>query len=446
MKKLLSILLAGMILLSLCVSAAAEETSGVIKISVPEMLVYDYTSEYRSDFRYDIVVYDWLQYSEIILTIRYNEELLVPVYKHYPAIAGVYMPPVSDSVDNGTRICKIKPTELEGYPAEKDFSYDIRFGVYGTGLHGLSIEVEAYDLDGNKTDIDLQIDNEIYPEILSAEAAEKKIEIDVGHMYFNENESNNEVWLEVLIHGEHVDIDKFVIHFSADKDVLQSADMYMGSPTLDYKYSWNNTDAGFDLVLQAYNTDDYTDLLHRTGFKILKTGTHGLSATAEVIHKDGTSETLPVVFKSLRKEVIDENTVEYVYINKANLNMHPSVMSAYVNVGTKVGELLAAADTKNAVVMLRDGTILDNDDVIPNDAFIVTMFDGDKIDSIGLQLFFDIDGDSKVTAADARLALRAAAKFEKLNTIQSYAADVDGREGITAADARLILRKAAKID
>ena len=88
----------------------------------------------------------------------------------------------------------------------------------------------------------------------------------------------------------------------------------------------------------------------------------------------------------------------------------------------------------------------DNDDVIPNDAFIVTMFDGDKIDSIGLQLFFDINGDSKVTAADARLALRAAAKLEKLNTIQIYAADIDGREGITAADARLILRKAAKID
>ena len=84
------------------------------------MLVYDDTSEYRSDFRYDIVVYDWLQYSEIILTIRYNEELLMPVYKHYPAIAGVYMPPVIDSVDNGPRICKIKPTELAVYPAEKD--------------------------------------------------------------------------------------------------------------------------------------------------------------------------------------------------------------------------------------------------------------------------------------------------------------------------------------
>ena len=58
----------------------------------------------------------------------------------------------------------------------------------------------------------------------------------------------------------------------------------------------------------------------------------------------------------------------------------------------------------------------------------------------------DVNGDGSVTSADARLALRAAAKIEKLNAIQSYAADVDGREGITAADARLILRKAAKID
>ncbi len=276
--------------------------------------------------------------------------------------------------------------------------------------------------------------------------AEKNVEISVGSMYFNENKSNNEVWITVLIHGEYEDIDKFVIHFSADKDILQSADMYMGDAHIDYKFRWDNTDAGFDLVLQAYMLDDYTDLIHRTGFKMLKIGTHGLSAIAEVIYKDGTSEELPVVFKSLRKDVIDENTVEYVYINKENLNIHPLVMTAYVNAGTKVGEFLAVADTKNAVVMLRDGTILDNDDVIPNNAFLATMFDGDKIDSIGLHLFFDVDCDSNVTAADARLTLRASAGLEKLDIAQSYAADVDGREGVTAADARKILRFSAGLE
>lgn len=53
----------------------------------------------------------------------------------------------------------------------------------------------------------------------------------------------------------------------------------------------------------------------------------------------------------------------------------------------------------------------------------------------------DVDGDGQVTAADARLALRAAVGSEKLDELQFAAADVDGDGKITSADARAILRK-----
>lgn len=58
----------------------------------------------------------------------------------------------------------------------------------------------------------------------------------------------------------------------------------------------------------------------------------------------------------------------------------------------------------------------------------------------------DVDGDGKVTSADARLALRAAVGLEGLNDTQKAAADVDGDGKITAADAREILRKSVGID
>lgn len=58
----------------------------------------------------------------------------------------------------------------------------------------------------------------------------------------------------------------------------------------------------------------------------------------------------------------------------------------------------------------------------------------------------DVDGDGKVTSADARLALRAAVGLEGLNETQKAAADVDGDGKITAADAREILRKSVGID
>ena len=59
----------------------------------------------------------------------------------------------------------------------------------------------------------------------------------------------------------------------------------------------------------------------------------------------------------------------------------------------------------------------------------------------------DVDLDGKVTAADARLALRAAVGLDDhLTDVQLKNADVDGAPGITAADARLILRAAVGLE
>ena len=58
----------------------------------------------------------------------------------------------------------------------------------------------------------------------------------------------------------------------------------------------------------------------------------------------------------------------------------------------------------------------------------------------------DVDGNAKITAADARLALRQSAKLEKLGGVFAKACDADGKLGITAADARKILRVSAKLD
>lgn len=52
----------------------------------------------------------------------------------------------------------------------------------------------------------------------------------------------------------------------------------------------------------------------------------------------------------------------------------------------------------------------------------------------------DVDGDGKVTAADARLTLRASVGNENLTDEQKTAADTDGDGKITAGDSREILR------
>lgn len=58
----------------------------------------------------------------------------------------------------------------------------------------------------------------------------------------------------------------------------------------------------------------------------------------------------------------------------------------------------------------------------------------------------DVNGDGNVTAADARLALRSAAKLEELTADAKNAADVDNDGKVTASDARVILRAVAKLE
>ena len=58
----------------------------------------------------------------------------------------------------------------------------------------------------------------------------------------------------------------------------------------------------------------------------------------------------------------------------------------------------------------------------------------------------DVNGDGRITSADARLALRAAVSLETLDAVQLLSADANGDGKVTSADARLILRVAVGLD
>lgn len=66
--------------------------------------------------------------------------------------------------------------------------------------------------------------------------------------------------------------------------------------------------------------------------------------------------------------------------------------------------------------------------------------------SITESLIGDVNDDGKVSAADARTALRISAQLDIPTQEQLIAADVNGDGRITAADARLILRVSAKLE
>ena len=58
----------------------------------------------------------------------------------------------------------------------------------------------------------------------------------------------------------------------------------------------------------------------------------------------------------------------------------------------------------------------------------------------------DINGDSRINSADARLSLRASARLDTLDEAQKLAADVNMDGNVNSTDARTILRVAAKLE
>ena len=65
---------------------------------------------------------------------------------------------------------------------------------------------------------------------------------------------------------------------------------------------------------------------------------------------------------------------------------------------------------------------------------------------VSAALMGDLDADGALSAADARLALRAAVGLEELDAEKTKLADADGDGGLSAADARLILRAAVGLE
>ena len=86
------------------------------------------------------------------------------------------------------------------------------------------------------------------------------------------------------------------------------------------------------------------------------------------------------------------------------------------------------------------------DDVSDYDVLFTTNDkDDEKDDEKENVVTGDVNGDGKLTASDARAALRMSAKLETYTPEQFAAADVNGDGKLTASDARIILRVSAKL-
>lgn len=116
--------------------------------------------------------------------------------------------------------------------------------------------------------------------------------------------------------------------------------------------------------------------------------------------------------------------------------------------GKTVNDLLKNING-NVSITNKDGKIVSGEDIITS-GMTVTLKDenGKVLDSKTVVVLGDNNGDGKITANDARTALRASVALDKLNSWQTAASNVEkmAESKITAADARLILRASVGLE
>lgn len=79
-------------------------------------------------------------------------------------------------------------------------------------------------------------------------------------------------------------------------------------------------------------------------------------------------------------------------------------------------------------------------------SYTINVTQASNPDDLSSSIMGDVNSDGKVTAADARLALRVSARLESISKECESLADVNGDNKVTASDARFILRVAASLE
>lgn len=218
--------------------------------------------------------------------------------------------------------------------------------------------------------------------------------------------------------------------------VEQPVDVYRESqgPTetgMKFYVSWN--DKGYDRA-DGWNYGSYCNL------SAFAEGIPDFKVRVQAKDVSGKTVELNVKFDAPYNRIVNKSELEFIELGDA---LNQAYGTVYCDHGTTVGELLENVSPESAVIKNKNGEILADSDSVPNSARIVTLFNGYDADSVSVCVPYDVDSNGKITASDARLALRYSAYLESYSVLSYNAADVDGRSGVTASDARQILRKAA---
>lgn len=264
-------------------------------------------------------------------------------------------------------------------------------------------------------------------------------------IYFDEEAESGGFTLTVTV--PHIEAyDHCVVNIDFNTDIIKY-DVSVYEPIAIYKTKIEATETGvsfyasFNESLGFERGEEYS-WSGRCGCIVLGAGDINITATAEMYTLDGECVSVPARIEMGCDKVVNKSELDFVEFND---DFDFKYSPAYFDFGATAADVLSCVKTESAKILKTDGSQAENDELICNGSIIATLYDGFVVSSVNICVPYDVNCDGKLTAADARLALRSAASLEALDDICLKAADVDGKAGVTAADARLILRKTARL-
>lgn len=132
-----------------------------------------------------------------------------------------------------------------------------------------------------------------------------------------------------------------------------------------------------------------------------------------------------------------------------NANSNITVTDTFANLTPEmtVADIVKSVENENVQILNKNGEVITTDALVGTGSKVQVLDNNGKVLSeYDVVVKADVNGDATITAADARLALRASANLDKIEGVYAIAANYNGDDDITAADARKILRKSAGLE
>ncbi len=163
---------------------------------------------------------------------------------------------------------------------------------------------------------------------------------------------------------------------------------------------------------------------------------YGYTGTAAETYANKNGITFVAIEESIPELVIKDNS--NITITDTIVNLTPQMT---------VADIVKSVENENVQILNKDGEVITADALVGTGSKVQVLDkDGNVLSEYDVVIKADVNGDATITAADARLTLRASASLDKIEGVYKLAANYNGDSDITAADARMILRKSAGLE